>query len=59
MTEADAIIAAEIDAELAAERYETAAQDDEHPELLDRRATEAYVAMMRFKEMLLLEASFA
>lgn len=53
MTETQALIAAEIDAEIAAERHQSAAHAQEHPDLLDALATEADLAWSRFDELLL------
>ena len=52
MNEAHAIIAAEIEADIAAERYHDAADAHEHPEYLDVLATEADIAQRRFEELL-------
>lgn len=55
MTEDHAIIAAEVEAELALQRFEAASDADEHPELVDQLATEAHIALSRFEEMRLLD----
>ena len=53
MTATHAIIAAEIEAEIAAERYHAAHAADEHPEFLDALATEADRAQRRFEDLLM------
>lgn len=41
---------AEIEADLAFERYIDAFNSDEHPELIDKLSTEAHMAQQRYDE---------
>ena len=53
MTEAHAIIAAEIEAEIAAERYQAAYDAHDHPEYLASLFTEVERTQRYFETMLL------
>lgn len=53
MTQSHALIAAEVAAEIAVERYQNAFDAQDHPEVLDVLATEADVAQRRFEDILM------
>lgn len=53
MFESHAIIAAEVAAEIANERYQSAFDAQDHPETLDVLATEADIAQRRYEDILM------
>ena len=57
MTEAHAIIAAEIAADMADEAYFEAQENGAHPSDLEALQSESYLANRRFEDMLLAEVA--
>lgn len=53
MTESHAIITAEVNANIANDRYQDAFDAHEHPEILDVLATEADIAQRYFEDLLM------